>query len=237
MFRPTPSDARRISSADLVVMNGIGFEGWMKRLVKASGYKGVILIAAKNIEKLRQKEHHGHNINHADGWDPHVWFSVPNMKIYVANIAEGISRIDPPSKKYYMKNLKKYTLDLDNLDKLIRSSINSIPKKNRKVITSHDAFGYLAREYGIEMLSPQGISTESEASASKVATLIRQIKKTSVKAIFFENIADNRLVRQIARQTSVQIGGNLYSDALSEKNGMAGNYMRYNVKTILKALN
>ena len=263
MFRPTPRQAKIVSSADLVVMNGLGFEGWIKRLVKASGYKGKILIASENIPKIKfekehhghkkehhghEKEHHGHKKehhghekeHHGHGeWDPHVWLSVPNMKIYVSNVAEGMSRMDPSWKAYYMKNLKKYMADLDNLDKYIRRSVNSIPKKNRRLITSHEAFGHLSNEYGLEMLSPQGLSTETRASASRIASIVRFIKKNSVKALFPENITDNRLIQQIAKQTNIKIGSSLYSDALSEKNGPAGtylNYMRYNIETIVNVL-
>ena len=239
MFRPTPRDARVISSADLVVMNGIGFEGWIERLVKASGYKGSIIVASENIKKIDHKEHKEHKEHHHSEWDPHVWLSVPNMKIYIGNIAAGMIRFDPDGKNYYRNNLKKYIFKLNNLDKFIRTTVNSVPKIKRNVITSHDAFGYLSREYGIQMSAPQGVSTESEASALKIASIIRQIKKTSVKAIFLENITDNRLIQQIASQTKVKIGGKLYSDALSDRNGPASNYldlMRYNIQTIIKAL-
>ena len=257
MFQPTPRQAKIVSSADLVIMNGLGLEGWMERLVKASGYKGKTIVATDNIPKLKfeddhddhddhKKDDHGHKKDHDDHhghghgeWDPHVWLSVPNMKIYVTNVAEAMSRMDPSSKTYYMKNLKKYMSDLDNLDKFIRRSVNSIPKKDRVVITSHEAFGHLSNEYGIEMLAPQGLSTETRASASKIASIVRFIKKHSVKAVFPENITDNRLIEQIAKQTKIKIGASLYSDALSEKNGPAGtylNYMRYNVNTIVNAL-
>ena len=257
MFQPTPRQAKIVSSADLVIMNGLGLEGWMERLVKASGYKGKTIVATDNIPKLKfeddhddhddhKKDDHGHKKDHDDHhghghgeWDPHVWLSVPNMKIYVTNVAEAMSRMDPSSKTYYMKNLKKYMSDLDNLDKFIRRSVNSIPKKDRVVITSHEAFGHLSNEYGIEMLAPQGLSTETRASASKIASIVRFIKKHSVKAVFPENITDNRLIEQISKQTKIKIGASLYSDALSEKNGPAGtylNYMRYNVGTIVKAL-
>ncbi|MFL2931710.1 MAG: metal ABC transporter solute-binding protein, Zn/Mn family [bacterium] len=277
MFQPTPRQAKIVSSADLVIMNGLGLEGWMERLVKASGYKGKTIVATDNIPKLKleddhddhkkddhghkkdhddhKKDDHGHKKDHDDHkkddhghkkddhghgeWDPHVWLSVPNMKIYVTNVAEAMSRMDPSSKTYYMKNLKKYMSDLDNLDKFIRRSVNSIPKKNRVVITSHEAFGHLSNEYGIEMLAPQGLSTETRASASKIASIVRFIKKHSVKAVFPENITDNRLIEQIAKQTKIKIGASLYSDALSEKNEPAGtylNYMRYNVGTIVKTL-
>ena len=264
MFQPTPRQAKIVASADLVIMNGLGFEGWMERLVKASGYKGKTIVATDNIPKLKfedyhddhddhKKDDHGHKKDHDDHkkdhddhhghghgeWDPHVWLSVPKMKIYVTNVAEAMSRMDPSSKTYYMKNLKKYISDLNNLDKFIRRSINSIPKKDRVVITSHEAFGHLSNEYGIEMLAPQGLSTETRASASKIASIVRFIKKHSVKAVFPENISDNRLIEQIAKQTKIKIGASLYSDALSEKNGPAGtylNYMRYNVNTIVNAL-
>ena len=259
MFQPTPRQAKIVSSADLVIMNGLGLEGWMERLVKASGYKGKTIVATDNIPKLKfeddhddhddhKKDDHGHKKDHDDHhghghghgeWDPHVWLSVPNMKIYVTNVAEAMSRMDPSSKTYYMKNLKKYISDLNNLDKFIRRSINSIPKKDRVVITSHEAFGHLSNEYGIEFLAPQGLSTETRASASKIASIVRFIKKHSVKAVFPENITDNRLIEQISKQTKIKIGASLYSDALSEKNGPAGtylNYMRYNVNTIVNAL-
>ena len=257
MFQPTPRQAKIVASADLVIMNGLGFEGWMERLVKASGYKGKTIVATDNIPKLKfeddhddhddhKKDDHGHKKDHDDHhghghgeWDPHVWLSVPKMKIYVTNVAEAMSRMDPSSKTYYMKNLKKYISDLNNLDKFIRRSINSIPKKDRVVITSHEAFGHLSNEYGIEFLAPQGLSTETRASASKIASIVRFIKKHSVKAVFPENITDNRLIEQISKQTKIKIGASLYSDALSEKNGPAGtylNYMRYNVNTIVNAL-
>ncbi len=254
MFQPTPRQAKIVSSADLVIMNGLGLEGWMERLVKASGYKGKTIVATDNIPKLKfeddhddhKKDDHGHKKDHDDHhghghgeWDPHVWLSVPNMKIYVTNVAEAMSRMDPSSKTYYMKNLKKYMSDLDNLDKFIRRSVNSIPKKDRVVITSHEAFGHLSNEYGIEMLAPQGLSTETRARASRIASIVRFIKKNSVKALFPENITDNRLIQQIAKQTNIKIGSSLYSDALSEKNGPAGtylNYMRYNIETIVNVL-
>jgi len=233
VFQPSPTDAADVGKAKVVFQNGLGFEGWMERLVQSSGYKGPLVVATKGIEPIKGEEHdHGEQ-------DPHAWQSVPNAILYVANVKEGLCAADKDGCPVYTKNAEAYTAELRQVDEEIKSKMAAVPQKGRKVITSHDAFGYFAKAYGVAFLSPTGVSTESEASAKDVARLIDQIKKEGVKAVFVENITDTRLVEQIAKETGAKIGGTLYSDALSKADGPAKSYldmMRHNVSLLAGAM-
>ena len=176
----------------------------------------------------KKKKHSGHD--HGE-FDPHAWQSVSNVVTYVANVKDGLCKVDKASCNVFTKNATDYTAKLKALDKEIKGKFASIAADKRKVITSHDAFGYFANAYGVSFMAPTGISTESEASAKDVAKLIDQIRDEGVSAVFVENISDKRLIEQIVRETGAQIGGTLYSDALSDASGPAGTYidmMRYN---------
>jgi zinc/manganese transport system substrate-binding protein len=324
VFSPTPQDAKAISKAQLVVMNGLQFEGWMPRLIEAANYQGVQVVAADGIDELSSKEagcgheHHDH-AQHSDGHeqhdhaqhsdeheqhdheqhsdeheqhdheqhsdeheqhdheqhsdeheqhdheqhsdehehhddaqhddehthhdhgdiDPHAWHSIKNVKVYVRNIAKGLIQVDPENRLDYQQNAALYTEELDQLALKLCAQLATIPEAQRKVITPHDAFAYFARDFDVTFLSPQGTSTGSEASAADVAKLIKQIRHDNVNAVFMENIADNRLIEQISRETDAKVGGKLYSDALSSPDQPASTYlkmMQYNVDTIVNAL-
>jgi zinc/manganese transport system substrate-binding protein len=171
--------------------------------------------------------------------DPHAWQSVANAKIYVANIRDALSRADPAGKDSYDANAKVYLAKLDALDSEVKDDIGKIPADRRKVITTHYAFGYFGDAYGMEFIAPEGLSTDAEPSAKDVATIITQIRREKIPAVFMENIGDPRLMREIASETGAKIGGTLYSDALSEPNGPAGSYidmMRHNAGEFDKAL-
>lgn len=238
VYSPTPADGRRLTEATIVFTNGLNFEGWIDRLVKSSGTKAVKVEAAKGIKPLASEDDHGHDHGHG-ATDPHAWQSIGNAKIYVANIRDALIAADPAGKVSYESNAAAYLKQLDELDAEVKALVAKIPPERRKLITSHDAFRYFEAAYGIDFVSPQGVSTESEASAKDVAKIIRQIKQEKITAVFVENVSDPRLMERIATETGSSMGERLYSDALSEPAGPAGTYidmMRHNIRALSKAL-
>jgi zinc/manganese transport system substrate-binding protein len=235
VYSPTPADAKSMAAAKLVVVNGLKFEGWLTRLIKSSGTKATVATATAGLTPLKlAADDHGHG-----GEDPHAWQSVANAKLYVGNIRDALAAADPAGKSAYDANAAAYLARLDALDNEIKAAIARIPADRRKAITSHDAFGYFVKAYGIAFIAPQGVSTEAEASAKDVARIIRQIKAQKVPAVFLENVTNPRLAEQIARESGAKIGGRLYSDALSSGDGPAGTYiamMKHNISQIEKAL-
>ena len=237
VYSPTPADGRRLAEAKLVVANGLKLEGWMGRLIKSSGTAAPVVEAAKGVQPLKAEEH-GHDHGHADV-DPHAWQSVANVKRYVTNIRDGLIAADPAGRAAYEANAAAYLEKLDALDKDVRAAIDAIPRDRRKIITSHDAFGYFQKAYGVTFVAPQGVSTEAEASAKDVARIIQQIRREKIPAVFLENVSDPRLVERIAKESGAKIGGRLYSDALSGQDGPAGTYidmMRHNIRALSAAL-
>jgi zinc/manganese transport system substrate-binding protein len=235
VYSPAPADAKKVAAAQVVITNGLGFEGWMARLVRASGSKASPVVATKGIKARRQAAHgHGH-----DDTDPHAWQSVANTKIYVANIRAALIAADPAGKAAYEANVAAYLEKLDALDTEVREAVAAIPQDRRRIITSHDAFGYFQAAYGIEFIAPQGVSTESEASARDVGRIITQIKRQKIPAVFLENVTDPRLIQRIAAESGARIGGQLYSDALTDEKGAAPTYIdliRHNVRQLVSAL-
>ena len=248
VFQPSPADAKAVAGADVVIVNGLGFEGWIERLTEASGYKGPVIVASQGItpremaeEEEGHEEHAGHDHDHHDhgNIDPHAWQNIGNVIAYVDTIAAGLIAADPADEATYEANAAAYKAKLTTLDAKVKAAIAALPPERRKIITSHDAFGYFAAAYGLEVLAPQGVSTESEASAKGVATLIRQIKKEKAPAVFLENITDPRLIDRIAKETGAHIGGTLYSDALSDASGPASTYIamfEHNLAALAAAL-
>jgi len=238
VYAPSPGDAKKVADAKLVFVNGLGFEGWLERLVKASGTKAPIVVATKGIKPLERAGGHDHDHDHGRA-DPHAWQSVANAKIYVADIRDALIAADPAGKDAYLANAAAYLAKLDALEREVREVIAKIPADRRRVITSHNAFGYFQNAYGVSFTAPQGVSTEAEASAKDVAAIITQIKKQKVAAVFLENVTDPRLVEQIARETGAKVGGTLYSDALTDAKGDATTYIdliRHNLRQLASAL-
>lgn len=244
VYSPTPADGRRLTEARVVFMNGLDFEGWIDRLVRSSGTRAMKVEAAKGVKPLRAGEDshsHGHGSHGHDhgGADPHAWQNIANARIYVANIRDALIAADPSGKAEYEANAAAYLAKLDELEAEVKALVAGIPAENRRIITSHDAFGYFEEAYGIDFVSPQGVSTDAEASAKDVAAIIRQIKRENIKAVFVENVSDARLMERIAKETGARIGTRVYSDALSEENGPAGTYidmMRHNIRAFSAAL-
>jgi len=233
VFQPSPQDAKAVADANIVVINGLGLEGWMARLIQSSGTKAPVVVASKGVRPLQGE---GEDKGKAD---PHAWQSIANAKIYVGNIRDGLISADPADKADYEANAKAYLGKLDQLEAQVKAAIASIPPKNRKIITTHDAFGYFGRAYGMAFIAPQGVSTETEPSAKDVAKIIRQITAQRVPAVFLENISDDRLMQQIARESGAKVGDKLYSDALSKPGAGADTYiamMQNNIAAFTKAL-
>jgi zinc/manganese transport system substrate-binding protein len=229
VYTPTPADAKKIADAKLVVVNGLGFEGWLPRLVKSSGGKATVIVATAGIaeRKLDSRE------------DPHAWQSVANARIYVGNIRDALVAADPAGAESYKTNAETYLAKLTALDGEVRAAVATIPDQHRRVISTHDAFGYFAAAYGIAFIAPQGVSTDSEPSAKDIAVIITQLKLSKIPAVFLENVADPRLMRRIAAETGAKIGGTLYSDSLTAENGDAPTYIdmvRHNIKALKSAL-
>ena len=258
VFDPTPADAKTLLGADIFFVNGLGLEGWMERLATSSGFKGKLVVASKGVKPLTMSEEDGHNHaggaeageeheEHAKGengheeqvTDPHAWQDLANGELYVANIRDGLIAADPEGKATYEANATKYLDALAKEEVVVKEAIGKLPPERRRIITSHDAFGYFGAAYGVEIIAPEGVSTESEASAQDVAKIIRQIKAEKIPAVFLENVTDHRLLDQIANETGAKIGGTLYSDALSEPEGPAPTYLdmfRHNIGVLSAAL-
>ncbi|WP_052340854.1 metal ABC transporter solute-binding protein, Zn/Mn family [Salinarimonas rosea] len=268
VYSPSPADARRVADAGLVFVNGLEFEGWIDRLIASSGTNATVVVASEGADLLETGEPHAHgdedhghdhdkdhdhdhahedehahehaDADHAHGfYDPHAWQDVENVIVYVGNIRDALIAADPEGADTYAANAAAYLAALAALDAEIEAAVASIPQARRTVVTSHDAFGYFERAYGLTFVAPQGVSTESEASARDVAMLITQIRETEADAVFVETITDERLMRRIADETGAAIGGTLYSDALSGADGPAPTYiemMRHNIRTLSEAL-
>jgi zinc/manganese transport system substrate-binding protein len=257
VYQPTPADARAVSEAEVLFVNGLEFEGWIDRLVDASGFNGTRVVATRGIEAIAFDDHHDHGKDqhgkddngaekhddhaghHHGAFDPHAWQSLGNAVTYAENIMIALAQADPDNAAAFYRNRVAYVAKIKALDAEIRDRTAALPQSKRTVVTSHDAFQYFGRDYGLTFLAPQGLSTESEASAKDVARLIEQMRKEGISAVFVENITDARLLEQIARETGARIGGTLYPGALSGPDGPAPTYldmMRHNATTLTTAL-
>ena len=228
VYQPKPSDLRAVAQADVLVVNGLGFEGWMDRLAQAANFRGRLIVATAGIAPRQTPD---------GGTDPHAFQSVPNLRAYIANLRAGLSAADPDGATAYAA-ADRYLQRLDALDADIRAAWAPLPRARRRIITTHDALGYYGAEYGVDFLAPEGFSTESEPSAKDLRRLIGQIRAQNITALFLENISNSAVLRQIARETGVKIGGTLFSDALSPANGPASTYldmMRHNTRLMAAA--
>ena len=258
VYRPTPADARAVNRAKVLVVNGLEFEGWLDRLIEASDFNGMRVKATDGIEPIAFEEgdnhakhgddekhkEHGKRDEHAKdhdhgALDPHAWQSLSNAVVYIDNITATLSKSDPSNARTYYTNRAAYVAEIQALDADIRAIVAKLPADRRTVVTSHDAFQYFGRDYGLTFLAPQGLSTESAVSAKEIALLIEQIRAQKIPAVFIENISDPRLLKQIANETGAAIGGTLYPGALSAPNGPARTYlrmMRHNATALAQAL-
>jgi len=272
VYKPTPFDVQTLAKADLIVINGLSFEGWITRLEESSGFKGLRVVASKgaNVIELHEEEHPGeehddknehakheehkehkegdhqgsadhqeHDEHHHGDQDPHAWHSLANIRVYINNISSGLIEADSANKAYYQANKVAYLAKVDALENKLAAKVATVPVAKRQVIISHDAFGYLGRDYSFRFLAPVGLNTQMKPSAADVAQLIRQVKAQNIKALFVENVSDDRLIKQIGRETGAKLGGHLYSDALSAESEPAPSYlkmMEHNIDTLIDEL-
>lgn len=248
-FEPTPRDARALGQAQMLVRNGLGFEGWLPRLVEASGFSGLDVVASTGVQALHLDEASPDEGNHAehtqeaghhhDGdLDPHAWQDLSNGVVYVRNIAEGLVQIDPEHADQYRQRAQAYIDRLMAEDRAVRDQLAMIPAVQRVMMTSHDAFGYFGHAYGIRLISIVGISSDAEPTARTIASLIDQIRAEHIHALFLENAANPKLMQRIAQETGVRVGGMLYADALDAPEREAGSYLgmfRWNMQQLLAA--
>lgn len=220
-FEPRPSDAKTLLGSQLLVTNGLDFEPWASKLAKSAGYKGAVVVASQGV-KARPN-------------DPHAWQNPALVVLYVRNIAAGLSKLDPGGKVSYQGNAEAYVKELQALDSWAEAQFASVPVAQRKVITSHDAFGYFADRYQITFLAPQGMNTDVEPSAKQVAQLITHIKREKIRAVFVENMSSPKLVAQLSQDAGAKVGASLYADALSAPDKPGATYlkmMRHNVMAL-----
>jgi len=264
VYSPTPFDVQTLAKSDVMVINGLSFEGWITRLEQSSGFKGLRVVASKGAdiiefneehheeehddEEYEKNEHEKHQQStahkdqdeHSHGdQDPHAWHSLANIRVYINNISAALITADAANKDYYQVKRQAYLAKVDALGKRLAAKVATVPVAQRQVIISHDAFGYLGRDYHFSFLAPVGLNTQMKPSAADVALLIRQVKAQNIKALFVENVSDDRLIKQIGRETGAKLGGHLYSDALSAKNEPAATYlkmMEYNIDTLIDEL-
>jgi len=239
LYQPTAADARAVANANLFVMNGLNprFEPWAEPLLKRAAFRGTKLVASQGATVIIDDRPRG--AVKGQQVDQHAWHDPANGLVYVANIAEGLSRLDPPNAALYRAQAERYAQEIRALDGWARSELAAIPSSKRRFITSHDGFEYLARAYDIEMTPARGMVNDTDPSAEDIARLIQQIRTTKVKAIFIENMNDPRLIKRVAREAGASIGGTLYSDALSKPGGNADTYLkmvRHNVATLKAAM-
>jgi zinc/manganese transport system substrate-binding protein len=229
VYTPSPSDVRKIADARLLVVNGFGLEGWLPRLLQAAASKASIVTATEGIAPLKA----------GSDADPHAWQSVGHAEKYVANIRDALVAADPADADVFRQNASNYLAKLKALDAEVRQAVRQIPESRRKVISTHDAFGYFAASYGIEFIAPVGVSTEAEPSARDIAKIIAQVKSAHIPAVFLERIGDPRLMRRISEEAGARVGGTLYSDSLTDEKGDAPTYIdmvRHNIRTLTSAL-
>ncbi|MCS6920540.1 MAG: metal ABC transporter substrate-binding protein [Elioraea sp.] len=242
-FAPAPGDAQRVAAARVIVVNGLGFDTWMLRLAQAANFRGTRIVASEGIRTLKARHHHHHGHDHGHHHhgdaDPHIWQDPKRAQVMVRRIAAGLSAIDPAGRATYEANAARYNDRLEALHAWVEAQFQGIPREARRVVTSHDAFAYFGERYGVTFLSPQGVTTRAEPSAQQVTQLVQQIRRDRIRAIFFEDMANPRLIEQVAREAGVRVGGRLFSDALSPPDGPAPTYeamMRHNTRALIEAL-
>ena len=238
VYQPKPLDVAHLAQARLVILNGLGLEGWFDRLIAASGAKPRLVIASQGSKLLSLKSG-TYPAADQGPYDPHAWQDVANASQYVSAISAALIEADPAARSLYEARSQAYLGELSRLEAEVKAAISAIPRQRRRVITTHDAFGYFAKAYDIDFIAPQGVSTDAEATAQDVAKIIRQIKAERIPAVFLENVSDDRLIRRIGKESGAKIGGKVFSDALSETKGPAGSYidmMRNNIREFTAAL-
>ncbi len=231
-YEPTPSDAQLIAKADLILKNGLTFEGWLSELIENSGTKADVKLITEGIVPIGSQ-------TYANSSDPHAWMDASNGLKYIENVKDALVKLLPDFKEQFEFNYGVYRLQLEEMDTYIQTEINKIPAEQRVLITSHDAFQYFGRRYGVRLESVLGTSTDAQVQTSDMKRLVKVIKETGVPSVFVESTINPKLLEQLAEDNGVTIGGQLYSDSIGSKDSPAPSYwdmLKHNTDTIVKAL-
>lgn len=243
VFTPKATHAKSLAKTKLLVINGMHFEPWATKLAQATQFKGMTVVASKGVKPLRiQEAPHAHN-KHAHGdhedIDPHAWQNPLNVVLYVQNIAQALTQVDPEGAKVYLANSQAYITELKALDDWAKAQFSAIAPSARRVVTSHDAFGYLAQQYQIQFMAPQGVNTDAEPSAKQLAQLQSQMKKYQIKVIYLENMGNQKITTQLSKDLGLRLGQALYSDALTSTDQAGATYlkmMRHNITELASGM-
>ena len=232
-FQPKAADSRALAAAAVLIENGLGLEGWIARLGTASGFKGRRIVASSGVKPRTMQE------GKATSVDPHAWQDPRDGAIYARNIGEGLVAADPANAAVYRANAAAFVVEIERMDAWIANEFSTIPPAARRVVTTHDAFGYYGDRYGIAFLAAEGLSLDAEPSAKAIAALVAQIRREKVRSVFLENLTDPRVAAMLARETGASLAGPLFSDALSKPDGPAPDYLsmlRHNTTLLVRAM-
>ncbi len=232
LYDPTPKDAKLVASADLILKNGLTFEGWLNELIANSGTKGKDILVTEGIQPVQ-------SLTYENATDPHAWMDVTNAFIYVENIKNAFSELLPEKKEIFENNYQLYLKKLRDLDAYILQEIKKIPAEKRILITSHDAFQYYGRKYGVRLEAILGVSTDADVQTSDITRLNKVIRESNVPAVFIESTINPKLLKQLATDNDIVVGGELYADSIGDEESHAPTYidmLKHNTNTIVKGL-
>jgi zinc/manganese transport system substrate-binding protein len=237
VFEPRPADVAAVAKADLIVANGLGMEPWLERLTEAADFGGKTVIASADVTPLPFMEEADDSGAMPD--DPHAFQDLSNGRLYVKTIAAALEALAPKEAGAIAARAARLDAEMIALDAEIKAKLGALPAFNRRILTSHDAFHYFGKAYGLDILSIQGVSTETEPSAADLAAIARQAKSGQVKAIFLENMSNPALAQTISAEAGLPVGGELVADALTKEGGLAPHYLdmfKHNLAALLKVL-
>lgn len=232
LYEPKPSDAQLVNSADLILVNGLTFEGWITKLIENSGTAATVYTITEGVDAIKSD-------TYEDAADPHAWMDAANGLVYIKNIKDALIENDPENADFYTRNYEAYKKEITELDQYITDAIQKIPEQRRILVTSHDAFAYFGRKYGLELNALKGISTEAEIQMSDMVRVKNRINESGVPAIFVESTIDPKVIRQIAKDNNIEVGGELFADSLGDEDSEGATYtsmLKYNTDIIVNAL-
>lgn len=232
-FEPAIDDTIKLKNAEIIAINGLSFEGWMHKLIKASKTKARLLVASAGINPIWVRN------GKEQIPDPHAWMSAQNAQRYTRNIAGALVRARPEWKEEIVRNATRYKIELEAIDQKARLTLALLPSKKRKLVLNHDAFSYLARDYRIKTKALTGLNSHDEASAKDMKQLIKFIKDENIKTVFADNLSNTSTLRVLAKEANVKIGPALYAGSLTSDSGEAPTYlemMKLNIKRIIQSM-
>lgn len=232
LYEPTPSDARLVANADLILKNGLTFEGWINSLIENSGTKAPVITVTEGLPALTSLTYKG-------AADPHAWMDAGKGEFYLRNIRDALIELSPEHKEEITENYENYSRQLSDLDEYIEQEIKKIPEAQRILITSHDAFQYYGRRYGLNLQAIQGVSTDAEVQTADIRRVNKVIRESGVPAVFVESTINPKMLNRIAKDNDIVVGGSLFSDSIGDEKSAAPTYLemlRYNTNTIVAAL-